>query len=190
MARCYSGQMVQRHALPDIWLVTDERNDARLEETLRRLPRGSGMIFRHHHLGLAARRARFDKLARIAMARGLVVVLAGSAREARRWGASGAIAPREGRISRESCLRRDVRCASSPPILFAKLPWRSAMRADAILLSPVFPTRSHPGASTLGPVRFRLMARHSRLPVIALGGINRHRARSLRWKKWAAIDGI
>ena len=33
------------------------------------------------------------------------------------------------------------------------------MGADAVLLSPVFPTRSHPGAPVLGPVRFRLLAR-------------------------------
>jgi thiamine-phosphate pyrophosphorylase len=63
-------------------------------------------------------------------------------------------------------------------------------RADAILLSPVHATRSHPGGKALGPVRFRLLARRALVPVIALGGMNRHRARALRWKKWAAIDGI
>lgn len=185
--------MVQRHALPDIWLITDERNDARLEETLRRLPRGSGMIFRHHHLGLAARRARFDKLARIAMARGLVVVLAGSAREARRWGADGAYcAPAKAGASRgmRSLPSQGLTVALVSTHSLREIALAQRHGANAILLSPVFPTRSHPGASTLGTVRFRLMARHSRLPVIALGGIDRHRARSLRWKKWAAIDGI
>ena len=63
------------------------------------------------------------------------------------------------------------------------------LRADAVLLSPVFPTRSHPGTNVLGPVRFRLLARHAQVPVIALGGVNAHRARGLKWKKWAAIDG-
>jgi thiamine-phosphate pyrophosphorylase len=62
--------------------------------------------------------------------------------------------------------------------------------ADAILLSPVFATRSHPGARTLGPVRFRLLARHAKAPVIALGGMSRCKARRLRWKNWAAIDGV
>src|SRR5690606_21471926 len=67
-----------------------------------------------------------------------------------------------------------------------------AMRrgADAILLSPVFATRSHPGAPTLGPLRFRLLARHSRAPVIALGGMSAATARRLRWPRWAAIDGL
>lgn len=44
--------------------------------------------------------------------------------------------------------------------------------ADFALLSPVFPTRSHPGAATLGVTRFRQLAHKAGLPVIALGGIN------------------
>jgi thiamine-phosphate pyrophosphorylase len=63
-------------------------------------------------------------------------------------------------------------------------------RADAVLLSPVFETRSHPGAKVLGPVRFRLIAARSRVPVIALGGMNSRRAKRAGARKWAAIDGI
>jgi thiamine-phosphate pyrophosphorylase len=59
-----------------------------------------------------------------------------------------------------------------------------------VLLSPVYPTRSHPGAATLGPVRFHLLAARSAVPVIALGGMNRHRARHLPSRKWAAIQGL
>ena len=62
--------------------------------------------------------------------------------------------------------------------------------ADAILLSPVWPTRSHPGARGLGALRFRLLAARARVPVIALGGMTRLRARSLGWARWAAIDGL
>ncbi|MEY5032109.1 MAG: hypothetical protein RL354_1140, partial [Planctomycetota bacterium] len=49
-------------------------------------------------------------------------------------------------------------------------------RASAVLLSPVFPTRSHPGAAVLGALRFLLMAQRSPLPVIALGGMTKRRA--------------
>jgi len=63
-------------------------------------------------------------------------------------------------------------------------------RADAVLFSPVFATRSHPGAKTLGVVRFRLLARWSRVPVIALGGMDQAAARRLKVKRWAAIDGL
>lgn len=43
--------------------------------------------------------------------------------------------------------------------------------ADAALLSPVFPTKSHPGAPALSPARARMIARRAPLPVLALGGV-------------------
>jgi thiamine-phosphate pyrophosphorylase len=45
--------------------------------------------------------------------------------------------------------------------------------AKAALLSPLFPTRSHPGVKPLGMLAFRRLARAAKLPVIALGGIDR-----------------
>ena len=47
--------------------------------------------------------------------------------------------------------------------------------ADAVLISPVFPTRSHPGKPSLGIIRFAALARLARslgLTVYALGGIS------------------
>lgn len=181
MARCYSGPMPQCYPLPDIWLLTDARNDAALEAILRRLPRGSGLVFRHYHLPAPERRARFDALARLARSRGHRVVLSGSAAQARRWGADGAYgAPTE--LAPGQAMLRLATAHSLREL-------RLARRADAVLLSPVFPTRSHPGGKVLGPVRFRLLAAHAPCPVIALGGVNRRTAKRLNWPRWAAIDG-
>jgi thiamine-phosphate pyrophosphorylase len=176
--------MLQRHSLPDVWIVTDARNDARLEEVLRRLPRGSGLVFRHYHLKGRARRGRFDALARLARARGHMVVLSGPVRAARQWRAHGAY----------GAAAMIVGGPATPRLVTAhslrEIGQAHRARADAIVLSPVFPTSSHPGAATLGPVRFRLLAKHACVPVIALGGMSATRARTLRWKKWAAIDGV
>ena len=168
--------------LPHIWLISDARNDLVLEAALKRLPRGSGLIYRHYHLSPAARRARFDWLARIARSSGHLVILAGSAKEARAWGADGAYGAAR-RLARGS---KSIRLAAVHSLRELAL----ARRADAVLLSPVYPTRSHPGGATLGSVRFLLLARRSRLPVIALGGMTRARARQLRAPRWAAIDGL
>jgi thiamine-phosphate pyrophosphorylase len=68
---------------------------------------------------------------------------------------------------------------------------RAAERAgaDFVFLSPVFPTRSHPGAEPLGPHRFAALACATRLPVIALGGMDEKRVRGLRGAYgWAGID--
>jgi thiamine-phosphate diphosphorylase len=47
----------------------------------------------------------------------------------------------------------------------------AAAGADFALLSPVFPTSSHPDAAQLGVAQFRRLADAAPLPVLALGGI-------------------
>ena len=173
MARCYSETVPRKKPLPTIWLLSDARSDAGLDAALRKLPRGSGLVFRHYHLSESQRRARFDRAARCARACGHVVALAGSRAQARRWGADLAYGPR-GDLVPAHDLRELAR----------------AGRAVAVLLSPVFPTRSHPGAASLGPLRFRLLAARAQVPVIALGGMNRRSARRLKWPRWAGIDAF
>ncbi|MEZ5743557.1 MAG: thiamine phosphate synthase [Sphingomonadaceae bacterium] len=185
MARCYSDAMRKRQpSLPRLWLISDKRNDAALEHALRRLPRGSGFIFRHYHLAPDRRRARFDALVRIARARGHLVILSGKPQEALGWGADGAYGPPT-RLARGPATLRLVTAHSLREIRLAQ-----TARADAILLSPVFPTRSHPGGKALGPVRFHLLARHAQVPVIALGGMTAKRVKRLKSARWAAIDGL
>jgi thiamine-phosphate pyrophosphorylase len=193
MARGYSAAMParqtcpepRRRAFPDLWLLSDERNDAALERALRRLPRGSGFIYRHYHLPDHERVARWFDLLRIARARGHVAILADSSLTAREWGADGvygaprALYPASG----------DLLMLATAHNL-AEIGLANRLRADAVLLSPVFPTRSHPAATALGPLRFRLLASHARMPVIALGGMTGRTARRLDWPRWAAINGL
>jgi thiamine-phosphate pyrophosphorylase len=68
---------------------------------------------------------------------------------------------------------------------------RRAERAKAgcVFLSPVLPTRSHPGAPALGPVRWGLIARKSSIPVLALGGITGASVRRVP-ARWCAGVGV
>lgn len=159
--------------LPTIWLLSDARSDAGLDAALRKLPRGSGVLFRHYHLSESQRRIRFEQVARLARARGHVVALAGSKAQARCWRADLAYGL----------------CGDLVPVHDLR-ELAKAQRAAAVLLSPVFPTRSHPGAPTLGPLRFRLLAARALVPVIALGGMNPRSARRLKWPRWAGIDAF
>ena len=177
--------MTQIKTLPGLWLISDARNDAGLERALARLPRGSGFIYRHYHLPDPERFARFRALRRIAKARGHIVILAGSALTAREWGANGIYGSPRSLTPRRAGL---VHLATAHDL--AELGLAARLGADAALLSPVFPTRTHTGGAVLGPVRFRLLAQQPRLPVIALGGMTAHRARALDWSRWAAIDGL
>lgn len=66
---------------------------------------------------------------------------------------------------------------------------RAAARggADYLLLGPVFPTPTHPEAPALGVERFREIAGQVRIPVLAIGGMDRERAAALGGAGYAAI---
>lgn len=181
----YSGGVAQFQSLPFLWLLSDARNDAVLEDRLRALPPGSGFVYRHYDLAPQERIARFMALRQIARARGHLVILADSTLTAREWGADGVYG-----AARSLYPTRGDMVTVATAHDMAEIAQANRARADAVMLSPVFPTNSHPGAPTLGPVRFRQLARHARMPVIALGGMDAHRAKALRWPRWAAIDGL
>lgn len=174
---------------PTIWLLTDERisQDA-LMAAIARLPRGSGVIVRHYSLAPAPRRQLFRMVHAQARRRAIRVLLAGTEALARAWGADGVHGPRSPRRAAPPGWLRSMAVHDLPELRCAH-----AARAGQILLSPLFATRSHPGAGALGTQRFGAIARWSKLPVIALGGMTRHRfvrAAALGASGWAAIDGL
>lgn len=166
--------MRRRHPLPRLWLMTDERMGDALWTCLALLPRGSGVVFRHYGLPAGERRALFRQVRQVCRARRLRLLVAGLPLGA----ADGTHGRRGGGIRSASAHNlRELRAAE-----------RSG--ADLAFLSPVHPTRSHPGARPLGRRRFALLAHQARIPVVALGGMSRERFRTLRGAYgWAAIDG-
>ena len=63
--------------------------------------------------------------------------------------------------------------------------------ASLIFLSPLFPTRSHPGQEPLSRKEARAIVANCPVPVIALGGMNRARFEEIRsdgFYGWAGID--
>lgn len=166
--------------VPQRVLLSDARNDAGLLRALARLGPGDVLVFRHYHLDRGPRTARFAALAKRARMRGVRVIGSRAVRGWRTDGSYGAPAEVAGRSGLKLATAHSLK----------EIAAAVRARADAVLLSPVFPTRSHPGARGLGAVRFLLMARHSPVPVIALGGMTRARAARLPVQGWAAIDGL
>ncbi|MCC2977197.1 thiamine phosphate synthase [Sphingomonas sp. PL-96] len=159
--------------------MTDPRMGEALWTALERLPRGAGVVFRHYLLPPAERAELFARVRRVARRRRLVLLVAGAPLRGAdgRHGGGRRVGAR-GLTTRAVHHRRDLVAA------------RRA-RVDAVFASPVFATRSHPGAPALGRVRFGLLIRGEEVPVIALGGMNARRAKSLaplRIHGWAAID--
>ena len=176
--------MDQGQTLPLLWLLSDARNDARLEQALRALPPGSGFVFRHYHLDPEARRARFDELAGLARRCGHLVILAGQPVASGDWGADGVY----GKVAQVGPQNQGLRLGTAHD--GSDLQAANAARLDGIFLSPVFATRSHPGSPVLGIGGFHALAQQALVPVIALGGMTPTRASELDWPRWGAIDGL
>jgi len=64
------------------------------------------------------------------------------------------------------------------------------MGADFAMLSPIFPTNSHPGAPHLGMERFDELVSDAKLPIIALGGVGLHNCAALQGRAIAVIGAI
>ncbi len=171
---------------PTIWLMTDARFGSDLLPAIRRLPFGSGVIFRHYHLAPDERRALFGAVRRICRRRGHMLVMAGSEITALRWRADG-FHGRSGRT--RSHLPR-----TAPVHDRAELREALRNRVGLVLISPMFSTNSHPGNRPLGRQAFNSMAKQSGAAlVIALGGMDRHKAQTLTRAVihgWAAIDAF
>lgn len=171
--------------LPRLWLLSDERNDDRLNAILNRRSPRIAFVYRHYHLPPGMRRLRFEALQCIARMRGHLVILADNAATARAWAADGIYAAANRLPANNSGL---LRIATAHDM--AEIAQANRAAADAVMLSPVFATRSHPDGRVLGVPRFLALARHAHMPVIALGGLNAAGARRLKCRRWAAIDGL
>lgn len=154
--------------------MTDERLGPLLP-LLRRLPPGTGVVFRHYATAPAERRALLRHAIRIAQARRLVLV------------ASGGPAP--GGVHGPGFGPAPLRTWSAHGRREAVAGQRAG--AAALFVSPLFPTRSHPGAPAIGPARGARIGRGLNPAVIALGGMSERRWRQIRhlgFDGWAAID--
>lgn len=168
--------MRHRHprALPIRWLMTDERQGRALWRALRRLPPGSGVVFRHHDTPAAARRRLFVRVRRVARARGLVLVAARPPLPA----------PVHGRLGGATTWPAHDRAEALAGVKAG---------ARVLFVSPVHATRSHPGAEVLGPARAARIGRGLGVPLVALGGMDERRWRRMRalgFAGWAGIDAF
>jgi thiamine-phosphate pyrophosphorylase len=153
--------------------MTDERMGDGLWAALRRVPPGGGVVFRHLATPARERLALFRRVRSVAVARRLVLVVAGERLPwaGRHGGTRPVTAPAHDRREAVAGVRKGAR------VLF---------------VSPVFATRTHPGVRGLGVRRAGAVVRG--LPVLAmtLGGMDARLWRGMRrlgFVGWAGIDG-
>lgn len=162
--------------------MTDERFGDRLLPSIAALPRGSGIIFRHYSLDADVRRTLFEAVRRIAASKRHMLIIAGDTSIARARHTHGYHGRRQA---------KGFHTAPGHSVREGIAAQRTG--ANLLFVSPVFATRSHAGERPLGRVRFGLLIRGVKTPVIALGGMTALRARGLAAMKiygWAAIDAF
>lgn len=179
--------------------MTDPERLPDAEAALRTLPRGAALIWRAYEDDASP--ARFRRLTMLAHRRGVTLLVAGRPALAARTGTMGIHLPeREVRRARSGSYVIPRRFHAPGRALTAACHSEIAIRlaaeagADAVLISPVFVTKSHAGAKPLGLLRFvhlaRLAASLGLLPY-ALGGIISEReVRRLQGTGAAGIAGI
>ncbi|HWU24988.1 MAG TPA: thiamine phosphate synthase [Rhizomicrobium sp.] len=175
--------------LPRLVLMTDDERLLHPVAAARRLPKESLVVVRARDR--YRREALTASIVGIARARGLRVIVADDPVLAVRYRVDGThfSEATAGRIAHWRALRPGWLLTASAHSLRAAA--RAASHgADAIFLSPVFPTRSHPDRAPHGPMRLRAIARLAPIAIYALGGIDALSVRRLRGARIAGVAAI
>ncbi|MBV8915326.1 MAG: thiamine phosphate synthase, partial [Acetobacteraceae bacterium] len=153
----------RRTCPPPLWFFTDAERTPDPVAAIRTLPRGlCGVVFRHD--AVCGRSTLLRGVASACRERRLLLVAAGSIRDLP-VGVGRHLRGGRGRIGRHA------------PFLTSSAHGRAelvrAARAGAslVFLSPVFPTRSHPDARSLGPLRWGILTQGCSCQAGALGGV-------------------
>ena len=169
-----------RPGLPRFLALTDMKRAPDPFLLLPMLPKNCGLIWRAYEQPLS--RSQIQSLSHAAKRSHVPLFLATSDRYHRPAPSLHLHLPEHRLNSRhtDGMFRAEQRVNSQTVITAAAHSERAVIAAaragvDAVLISPVFPTRSHPGGGVLGIIRFAALAHLARslgLAVYALGGIN------------------
>jgi thiamine-phosphate pyrophosphorylase len=185
-AAAFPPRTARGRPLPALLFFTDPARVSNPEAVAERLPRGAGIVFRAFGAADAVDQGR--RLRAVADARGLLLLVGAHAGLAEGIGADGLHMPERlvGEIPR-------LRAEHGRWLITVAAHDAEAVRAaeragaDAVVVSPVFPSNSPSAGAPLGIEGLGGLVAASSLPVYALGGI---RARTVTALSGSGIVGI
>jgi thiamine-phosphate pyrophosphorylase len=174
----------QKKGWPALLFLTDPARTPDPIAVAGRLPKGSGFVYRH--FGAPDRMSVARRLQRVCKRRGLVFFIGADRGLAQKLRADGL------HLAERQTQRRTY---FSGMVTAAAHSRRAAFRAmgagaQAVLLSPVFPSRSPSAKRPMGSRKARQFAAQSPLPCYALGGVNTKTARTLRNSDFIGLAAI
>jgi thiamine-phosphate pyrophosphorylase len=178
--------------LPHLWLLTDPARTPDPVAAAARLPVGAAVVYRAFGAPDALAVAR--QLRRITRERGLTLLIGADWRLAAAVGADGVHLPQRSMgLAKRLRRRRPAWLITAAAHDQAAIVSGGRLPLDALLVSVVFASRSRSAGRPMGAVRFAASTRRSRIPVIALGGVNDTTASRLRASGaagLAAVEGL
>lgn len=176
-------------ALPVLWLFTDPARTPDPASLARRLPRGSGIVFRA--FGTDGAEATGLALAAVARRRGLILLVGADEALAVRIGAQGLHLPERLATSAVRLrARRPTWLITAAAHSARALARAGALRLDAAFVSVAFESRSPSAEPAMGPVRLARLVSQAATPVIALGGVNARTAPRLEHTRVAGLAAV
>ncbi len=171
--------------IPALYFFTDPERTPDPVAVARRLPRGTAVVYRH--FGAADRKRVARALVAACRRHGLVLLIGADAELASQCGADGVHWPeRLLPAARGGGFRLETGAAHNAAAVAKAV----AARLDACVLSPVFESRSASAARSLGLFRASQIARASRIPVIALGGVSAVNVARLSGRGFAGVAAV
>jgi thiamine-phosphate pyrophosphorylase len=175
--------------LPSAFYVSDENRNRSVIKTVKRLPLGTGVLFRHY--GIENRQKLGKTIASVCKQRKLPLLVAGDAALAHRLKADG-LHLAEWQINKLPLLRCrypllqiSIACHT-----YKSLKTAEKLGADLAFLSPLYPTKSHPGARSLTPLKASNWIKNLSIPTYALGGVSEKHFTQLSNAGFSGIAGI
>ena len=172
-----------------LFAMTDEKRSFNPIQMAKALPNGSILIFRHYNIKY--RESLAKKTIAICQKRNIKCLIAGDIKLALKLSSDGVHLPQWllQRIEKKPLLRRGmiITAATHSRLLVTKA---KKLKLDAAILSPIFPTVSHPKKISLGLIQFASISKHCNLPIIALGGVSKKNFIRLIYAGAFGISGI
>ncbi len=191
VARRLNRRNGDRDKFPPLILMTDSKQLPDPCRYIPRLPAGSALIVRHTD---AIKKVQLAlKIKPLCRKHKVKLLLSNDVRAAIKLGLDGVHfsekeARRRGRKPKTTLLKNFIVTSACHSLWALKRAERANL--DAVLISPVFTTRSHPDSKGLGALFFQCWATHTHLKCYALGGITPKAAQRLSNSKACGFAGI
>tara|TARA_Y100000590_G_scaffold169214_1_gene193842 strand:+ start:902 stop:1534 length:633 start_codon:yes stop_codon:yes gene_type:complete len=181
----YSKEIKNKfNKLPKVIIIFDDKSFDEKKFLKLKLPKNSAFLFRSYEIKkrkkIAKELLKFCKMKKVKLLIGSDIKLAVDIN------ADGIHFP-EYMIKKNKINWSDIKNAKSTKKLIIttavhnekSLKKTENLDIDAALLSPVFPSKSHPNSKSLGIKKFSKIVKNTKLPIYALGGINIKNVKSL-----------